>query len=155
MLEYNFAGSPGYWICMTAHQYERAMNAELEPRGITYRQSQVLAWLALKGPMAQNDLAEQMRIEPPTLVGILDRMEREGWISRESCSTDRRRKIVSVRPKARPVWKKIVACAQRVRRRATRGLSPTERRILKRLLTQVQDNLQADFVSGELAASRT
>jgi len=42
VLEYDFDNSIGYWICMTSHCFEQALNEELTPRGITYRQFQVL-----------------------------------------------------------------------------------------------------------------
>jgi MarR family transcriptional regulator for hemolysin len=153
VLQYDFENSAGYWICRSAHLFERAMNEELAPRGITYRQCQVLGWLAFEGDLSQTDLAERMRIEPPTLVGILDRMEREGWISREGCPDDRRRKIVRPQPKAEPVWDQIVSCAQRVRSRATRGLSKEQVEILKQLLGVVRSNLQPSDANGEELAS--
>jgi MarR family transcriptional regulator, transcriptional regulator for hemolysin len=149
VLEYDFESSIGYWICRSAHQFERAMNSELEPTGITYRQCQVLGWLALEGELSQTELADKMRIEPPTLVGILDRMEREDWISREGDPCDRRKKIIHVCSKAKPVWNKIVACAARVRSRAGHGLSPSEMRTLKRLLQKVQENLGAEIFVKE------
>ena len=152
MLEYDFENSLGYWICRAAHQFERAMNAELEPTGITYRQCQVLAWLALEGNLSQTELAEKLRIEPPTLVGILDRMERERWISREADPDDRRKKIVHVRPKAKPVWDQIVGCAQRVRAQAAGGLTFDEQQTLKRLLAKVQENLGSPALVGETAS---
>ena len=142
VLQHNFEDSVGYWICMASRAYERAINDELLPRGITHRQAQVLGWLAIDGELSQTDLAERMRVEPPTLVGILDRMEREGWIRRESCATDRRRKMIQVRPKAEPVWSKILDCAARVRERAVEGLTPDEVVQLRKLLGQVQHNLR-------------
>ncbi len=145
MLEYDFENSPGYWICRSAHEFERVMNVELEPTGITYRQCQVLGWLALEGELSQTELADKMQIEPPTLVGILDRMEREGWIKREGDPDDRRRKMIHVCAKAKPVWDKITACANRVRSRAVRGLSPAEQRTLKKLLTKLQENLRTEI----------
>lgn len=144
MLEYEFEESIGYWVCMTSHLMERALNEELAPQGITFRQFQVLGWLALKGGMSQIELAEQMSIEPPTLVGILDRMEREGWISRESCPDDRRRKIIRAQAKAEPVWSKMVASARRIRSRATQGLDEHQVQMLMQLLGQVQENLTSD-----------
>jgi MarR family transcriptional regulator for hemolysin len=81
-------------------------------------------------------------IEPPTLVGILDRMERDGWIRRGGDKTDRRRKLVEVLPAAKPVWTKIVAVAKRVRGRATRGMTATQLTQLKKLLAIVRVNLQ-------------
>jgi MarR family transcriptional regulator, transcriptional regulator for hemolysin len=149
MLEYDFENSPGFWICQASQAFQRAFNEELAPQGITFRQCQVLGCLALEGPLPQNDLAERMGIEPPTLVGILDRMERDGWISRNADLSDRRRKLIHVMPAARPVWSKIVSTANRVRSRATAGLTKQQLSELKRLLGVVQANLQAESASKE------
>ena len=142
MLQYDFQSSVGYWTCTTAHLIERAINDELLPHGITYRQWQVLAWLALEGPLSQTDLAQRMKIEPPSLVGVLDRMQRDGLLIRESCPQDRRKRIISPLPQAEPVWNTIVACAERVRARAVQGLSGEQLETLNTLLRVVQANLQ-------------
>ena len=141
MLEYDFENSVGYWVCQASHALQRAFNEELAPQGVTFRQAQVLGCLAFEGRLSQTDLAERMRIEPPTLVGILDRMERDGWIRRGGDASDRRRKLVEVLPAAKPAWAKIVAVAKRVRSRATRGMTATQLAQLKKLLTIVQSNL--------------
>jgi MarR family transcriptional regulator for hemolysin len=143
VLEYDFEQSVGYWMIMSAHAYERALNEELAPQGVTFRQCQVLGCLALQGTLSQIELADRMGIEPPTLVGILDRMERDGWIRRDDCPSDRRKKLIRATPEAKPVWSKIVACAKAVRARATRGLTKTQLTMLKELLDAVQQNLGA------------
>jgi MarR family transcriptional regulator for hemolysin len=143
VLEYDFENSVGFWICQASHALQRAFNEELAPQGVTYRQAQVLGCLALEGQLSQTDLAERMRIEPPTLVGILDRMEQGGWIRRDGDKHDRRKKLVQPTPAAKPVWNKIVTVAKRVRARATRGMSAAELAQLKRLLGVVQANLEA------------
>jgi MarR family transcriptional regulator for hemolysin len=142
VLEYDFENSVGFWICQASHALQRAFNEELAPQGVTFRQAQVLGSLALEGRLSQTDLAERMRIEPPTLVGILDRMERDGWIRRGSDKKDRRKKLIEATAAAKPVWTKIVAVAKRVRTRATRGMTPAQLTQLKKLLTLVQTNLQ-------------
>ena len=141
MLEYDFEQSLGYWLTMTTQAYHRAFSNEIAPYGITYRQSQVLSWLVLEKEMSQSQLAVKMMIEPPSLVGILDRMERCGWISRRSCEIDRRRKWIRVAPAAEPVWEKIVACAKQIRARATDGLTVRQQATLKNLLRRVQQNV--------------
>ena len=151
MLEYEFEESIGYWICMTSHLMERALNEELAPQGITFRQFQVLGWLVLEGGMSQIELAERMNIEPPTLVGILDRMQREGWLSREGCPEDRRRKIIRAQAKAEPVWSKMIASARRVRARATQGLDEHQVQTLMQLLGQVQENLNSESRARQVA----
>ena len=143
MLQYDFKKSVGYWSNVTSQAFQRALNEEVRPLGITWRQCQVLAWLALEGRLSQAELAERMGIEPPTLVGILDRMERDGWIQRESCPGDRRKKIVVATAEAEPIWDEIATCARRVRQRATRGLTPEQVESLVAMLDLVQQNLNA------------
>lgn len=152
MLEYDFQSSVGYWLCMTSHAYERAMNDELMAQGITFRQCQVLAWLAMEGDQTQTELAAHMNIEPPTLVRVLDRMERDGLVARTDCADDRRRKIIRPLPKAKPIWKTIIASAEVVRSRAIAGLTKQETAALKRLLARMQENLLA--AGGERAKGR-
>jgi len=141
MLQYDFEESVGYWITMTSHSYQDALNQELIPYGITFRQFQVIGWLVYEGPLSQVELAERMMIEPPTLVRILDRMERDEWIKRESDPADRRRKVLEVLPEAKPIWSQMVACLKRLRKKATKGMSPEQVETLKTLLAQVQINL--------------
>jgi MarR family transcriptional regulator, transcriptional regulator for hemolysin len=143
MLLYDFEQSVGYWLTIATQAYHRAVTEEVAPHGITYRQSLVLAWLAIEGELSQAELANKMLVEPPTLVGILDRMERDGWITRNSCPSDRRKKLVRPTDAAEPVWEKIAAGARRVRAQATEGFTEQEFETLKHLLDRVNQNLGA------------
>ena len=145
MLQYDFEESVGYWTVMAAHGLHRALSNELLPEGITHRQWQVLAWLAIDGTLSQGELADRMEIEPATLVSVLGRMERNGWIVRRECADDRRKRLVEATPAAQPIWERGVECARRVRARATRGFSDDERRELKRLREAIRNNLQDDL----------
>tara|TARA_R110002095_G_scaffold173545_2_gene150917 strand:+ start:2051 stop:2506 length:456 start_codon:yes stop_codon:yes gene_type:complete len=151
MMQYDFEESVGYWITITSHFYQDALNQELLPYGITFRQFQVIGWLVYEGPLSQVDLAERMMIEPPTLVRILDRMERDQWIKRESDPEDRRRKVVKVLPEAKPVWSQMVDCLTRLRKKATEGMSAEDVETLKSLLMQVQVNLGVQVSEFETA----
>ncbi|MEX2185380.1 MAG: MarR family transcriptional regulator [Pirellulales bacterium] len=141
MLRHDFEQSVGHWLMLAAKDYERALNAAIVPSGITWRQVQVLGWLAYEEQLTQAELAERMAIEPPTLVGILDRMERDGWICRHDCPTDRRKKIIRPTAQAEPAWEKILSCAQGMRADATEGLTEAERLTLIDLLRRVRRNL--------------
>jgi MarR family transcriptional regulator for hemolysin len=143
VLVYDFDESVGYWLTMATQAFHRAVSEEVAPHGITYRQSLVLAWLALEGDLSQAELATKMMVEPPTLVGILDRMERDGWITRNSCPSDRRKKLIRATRAAEPVWEKIAEGGRRVRARATEGLSEEELETLKQLLGRVNRNLES------------
>lgn len=142
MLSYDFHNSIGYWLCITATAMQEALNEELSRHGITYRQFQVLGWLVHDGDnVTQADLAARMRIEPPTLVGLLDRMEQQGWIARTNCPGDRRKKIVRVAPAAEEVWETMVAALVRVRDRATANLTAEQADSLKEMLQTIHETL--------------
>jgi MarR family transcriptional regulator for hemolysin len=148
VLQYDFDESIGCWLTQTSQAYHRALNDELAPHGITFRQCQVLGWLAHAGELTQVELAAKLEIEPPTLAGILDRMDRAGWVCRCVCEDDRRKKIVTIGPRAEPVWEKIVQCALHVRSVASTGLTPEEVLELKRLLSVVHANVTAGREGG-------
>ena len=111
MLEYDFENSVGFWVFSTTQEISRAMNDELASHGITSRQWETLAWVSLTGELSQSELAERMSIEAPTLVGVLDRMERDGWIQRVPAETDRRKKLIRATCRVQPLWEKMVGCA--------------------------------------------
>jgi MarR family transcriptional regulator for hemolysin len=140
-LGYDFEASPGYWLTITTQALHRALNDELAPTGITYRQSQVVGWLTMERELALGELAARMLIEPPTLVGILERMESNGWIERVRCDVDRRRKQIRLTQAAEPVWERIVDCIYRVRARAMAGLEPQQIEQLNDLLRHIHGNL--------------
>jgi MarR family transcriptional regulator for hemolysin len=153
VLQYDFEESVGCWLTMATQAYHRAVSDELEPHGITYRQSLVLGWLALEGALSQTELAGKMMVEPPTLVGILDRMERDGWIVRQNCPADRRKNLIRATSAAEPAWEKIVECAGRVRARATGGLSDRQLATLKKLLARINDNLKSPHKAADVCLS--
>jgi MarR family transcriptional regulator for hemolysin len=141
VLEQDFEQSVGYWSHMVARAFERALNEELAPLGITLRQCQVLAWLALEKQLTQCQLADRMRIEPPTLVRILDRMEEAGWVKRQTPAEDRRKKVILPTRRVKPVWDRILSCIRSVRARATQGIDPAVLQTTRRVLTTIHRNL--------------
>ena len=50
--------------------------------------------IARRGPLGPGALAELAGLHPATMTGILDRLERQGWIAREPDAVDRRRVVV-------------------------------------------------------------
>lgn len=141
MLRYDFEDSVGYWICMTSQAMRRALTARLAEEGITLRQWEVLAWLACNSNASQAELAECLGIEPPTLAGVLRRMERDGWLSRRSCDDDRRRNRLEPTEKADEVWQRAVRACHDVRAQAVKGFTAPELAILKKLCAEIRENL--------------
>jgi DNA-binding MarR family transcriptional regulator len=54
--------------------------------------------IAQHGPLTPSAIAQRAGLHPATMTGILDRLETNGWISRDRAATDRRAVLVSARP---------------------------------------------------------
>jgi DNA-binding MarR family transcriptional regulator len=153
VLQFDFEESLGYWICSTSHALRRALNSELSKEGITFRQWEVLAWTAIKGELSQAELADLLGIEAPTLVGILTRMERDGWLERHPCPDDRRKNRIRATEKAETVWTRMSECACKVRAQAREGLSAQELALLKSVCERIRTNLEQPDASHSVSSS--
>lgn len=49
------------------------------------------------GPLSPRDLTAALGIHPATLTGVLDRLERGGWVTRSPDPSDRRKLLIDVR----------------------------------------------------------
>jgi len=62
---------------------------------------ELLDHLGRVGPASPGELAAQLHVHPATMTGILDRLERGGWIVRERESPDRRKvQLKAIRTRA-------------------------------------------------------
>ncbi|TWT64285.1 MarR family winged helix-turn-helix transcriptional regulator [Rubinisphaera italica] len=134
----------GFWIVSTAHAFRQALECQLTHKGITFRQWEVLSLLSKDGEQPQSDLADKMGLEAQTLAGIIARMERDGWLQRKGCCSDRRRKLISATAKAKKIQQEMHECCELVRNQAVQGLGQKELLELKRVCELMRNNLAGD-----------
>jgi DNA-binding MarR family transcriptional regulator len=127
------------------HDVARMMRWEFDRRanelGLTRSQWQVLAHLLRLEGAQQKELADVMDITPITLTGLLDRLERDGWVERRGDPADRRAKRVYLTDKVEPVTKSIRKIGSEVRHQALEGLDEAEQTQLMHLLQRIRGNL--------------
>lgn len=141
MTEHDLEKSFMYWAGLASHLFSVSFNNELSGTGLTYRQAQILICLNAQGELAQNELAAHMQIEPPTLVGILDRMERDGLIKRLPSPGDRRKKIVSSTEKSDSRLKLFTDIGIGIEKQAAENLSKSQVDTVKEILKVICKNL--------------
>jgi MarR family transcriptional regulator for hemolysin len=148
-LPYDPNESISYWVINTARRLENLLNEELRPLHITFRQVEVLATLSLEGEQSQVDLAKRLGVEPPTMAGIVARMEENGWIERVACPGDRRKKIIRLTDQVLPIWSQILDRAKQVRSEVSRGLSRDEFNTLRDLLERARLNAETALLARD------
>src|ERR1044071_3257168 len=67
-------------------------------QGMTMLQCGILRHLE-QATLTINELARQMMIKPPSLVAVVDALERAGYLKRKPDPTDRRRTPLHITPK--------------------------------------------------------
>ena len=118
------------------------IEAEMRVAGheLNFSQYVTLKHLA-EGTASVTDLANVAQVNPGAMTRLLDKLEQRGIVARVADPADRRALRIHLTEAGAAIWQDINHCGQRVRERATRGMSEADRDTLTRLLTQVRDNL--------------
>lgn len=122
----------------------RARVDELQSAGqLTHARLEALASLDhLPAGVQQNELARFMRVEGPTLVRILDRLESDGLIERLPHPVDGRRKTVALTPAGRALMAERLAISAQLRDAVLSGISHEELSSCIRTLDKVLSKLE-------------
>lgn len=134
-------------VTLVSRLLARALAARLAPKGIGYGQFPVLQCLWDENGLTQKELSQRVRIEAPTMVRTLDRMEREGLVERVRSETDRRQIHIQLTKKGQDLKSALVPMASDVNEKALGGITKKDRKQLDDLLAKVVSNLEKDAAS--------
>ncbi len=103
-------GSDLYFLLWdVARLWRQALERAVGSSGLTLTAGEVrtLANVAHYGGLRQTALAERMGIEPMTLSGFLEPLEKQGLVTRSVDPTDRRAKVIEATPAAFEVFERL------------------------------------------------
>jgi len=129
--------SLGYLVNRAARAFGSRLADELRPHGVGIGQWAVLMHLWAYDGMTQAQLARRVPIEQPTMVRTIDRMERDGLVTRAPDPNDRRASRISLTDRGRDLRDTLVPLANGVNRAATASLTDEESATLRRLLAKL------------------
>jgi MarR family transcriptional regulator for hemolysin len=98
-----------------------------------------------------------MGIEGPTLAGLLDRLQEDGWIERRESPNDRRCKIIHLQRGSKPVLEKIFNTAHGLRHELIEDVPTADLEACIRVLTQIRKKAEvppAPVKNGRAANGR-
>lgn len=88
------------------------------------------------------DLSERLLVRPPSITGVVARLERDGLVLREASATDQRAKLVRLTRKGRDQVERIMAVHGEKIAEVLGVLSDNERNELHRLLGRLAEHLE-------------
>lgn len=127
----------------TARAWRTKLDQRLRPLGLSQGKWRTLIHLSLGGDkLTQKEIAERMGIEGPTLAGLLDRLQEDGWIERRSSPQDRRCKIVHLQRRSKSVLDKIFNAAHELREELVEDIPQDDLETCIRVLRQIREKAE-------------
>ncbi|MBK1625162.1 hypothetical protein CKO32_16510 [Afifella marina DSM 2698] len=117
------------------------LGIELAEIGIHPGQDKLLRALYGNGEHSPSSLSKELRVRPPTVSKMLERLEAGGLIERDSHRSDHRRSIVRLSRDGEATLDAIDAVWKRLAEIATRDFSPETLRSAAAILGQMEENL--------------
>lgn len=122
----------------------RAINARLRSYGLDYPRWRVLAVLQEHSGATMGRLADLTSVDRTTLTRTLGLMEEARLVARQERESDRRSLVISLTPKGRRMFARILPLTLAETDRALTGFSSAEIGALRDRLKSIADNLTAE-----------
>jgi DNA-binding MarR family transcriptional regulator len=113
----------------------------LRPLGVSAAGGLVLGVLRDRGSISPSELGERLIVTRATVTGLLDSLERRGFVHRSPNPSDRRSLLVEITPAGRLVLQELRTLVHRNEKAWLGALSDEDLRAYIGLLHRIQDSL--------------
>jgi MarR family transcriptional regulator, organic hydroperoxide resistance regulator len=136
--------SVGYVVREVHRAFMRSLEFRISQHGITSGMWWFLRLLWIEDGFSQAELSERLRVMSPTTVRAMDRLEKQGLITRQPSADDKRKVHIFLTERGRALRSQLIPIAHEVNRIGTKSLTSAEIKTLLSLLARVMDNLVED-----------
>ncbi|MGO4449247.1 MarR family winged helix-turn-helix transcriptional regulator [Phyllobacterium sp. TAF24] len=109
-------------LAKVSRKIRTLFDARVKQRGLTFARARTMMLLDRMEILSQKDLAEELEIETPTMVRLLDGLEKQGFIERRSVEGDRRAKQIVMTPLGAELASEVNQLAQELRAEFLQGI---------------------------------
>ena len=122
----------------TARAWRLKLDERLKPMGLSQAKWRTLLHLSVApNALTQTEIAARLGVEEPTVVTLLHRLEREGWVTRRSSPYDRRCNTVHLGQRAQRIIVQIKSAANKLRHELLSDIPPADLRTCIKVLTRI------------------
>lgn len=126
----------------------------LETLGVYRGQPPVLHLLHEQEGLTQSELAGRLQLTPATVTKMLQRLEKAGFVQRQSDPDDQRVSRVYLTDAGRAIQADVAAALARLAQETFADFTIEERVVLRRLMLQMRDNLSKVITEADDLFSR-
>lgn len=147
MIKYDYQNSIGFVINRIGKSLINVIDQELRRKfSITFGQWKVLIIIANSDQnITQKDIADKLALEGPTLIPILDKLEKDGFVIRKNDPKDRRINRIYLTERADGFLNDTIECVTQIKKVCLNDLSENDILITKNTLEKMWHNLQDTF----------
>lgn len=138
-----FQDTTGRLVAEIARLWRTRLDSRLQPLGLSQARWRILFHLteAGEGGLTQRELAERYGVEPPTMANLIDRLEKEGWVTRKVSAADRRCKTCVLTAKAELAAETVYDEANAMSKQVRANISASELKACEATLNKLRVNL--------------
>jgi len=147
MQKFDFENSIGFIINRTGKVLIQAFDQELRKNvGITFSQWKVIITLVNDdNSLTQKEIADKLGLEGPTLIPIIDKLEKDGFVFRKVDENDRRNNRIILTDKTKDDLDLIINCGFKKKKIFTKDIPEENISITKNTLEKMWQNIQDEF----------
>ena len=102
----------------------------------------VIVVLSLKEGITQKQIADMAFVEAPTLVPVIDKMEKEGYVTRQSDPNDRRNNLIFMTQKSKEIVDPIIDCILEIRNMGLNKITKKDMETARAVLEKIVHNTE-------------
>lgn len=147
MRNFMYVHTFGFRLAHVARRLRQAVDDELRAYGLTDATWRPLAYVGRLGEgVRQRELAEALGIQGPSLVRLLDTLERRGLIERREEEDDRRARGIYLTHSGRKLQRRILRISDSIQERVLGSAHPDDLEACMRLFDHVEQILDQPIV---------
>lgn len=141
----------GYLIHEVSRLMKRRFEDEARLHDITLPQWRTLSQIALNEGVTQAQLAANIDVDPMTMSGILNRLEKRGLIDRFPDPADSRAKLARLTAEGEALFETARSVGLAMYEAALQGVSKADQDVVVAALARMRDNLTGQTAEKEPA----
>ncbi|WP_349947813.1 MarR family transcriptional regulator [Lacrimispora sp. BS-2] len=141
---FNLDDCIAFVTCKGAKDLADSLEKRLNNFNITRSQWIALYYIKNNNMITQKQLADKMSLKEPSVVRLIDKMERYGWVNRISSNDDKRMKFLILTDSGKEIETAMLDVAEKFKSDVLNGISFEDLDVFKSTLNKMLENIEDD-----------